>query len=102
MKAPVSKVRCLDDRVAIENILPDEVRESGIVIPQKAREREPKIHGKIIAVGPGRLLSDGRRGDMILRVGDEVIFQKTWTEVVLDDGRTVTIIPEAEVLCVCD
>jgi chaperonin GroES len=64
----------LGDRVVVKQTRQDEVRASGLVIPDTAREK-PQL-GVVIAVGPGRLDDNGKRVAIDLRVGDRVLYAK--------------------------
>ena len=69
-----SRVVPLGDRVVVKQTRQDEVRASGLVIPDSAREK-PQI-GEVIAVGPGRLDDNGKRIPIDLRAGDRVMYAK--------------------------
>jgi chaperonin GroES len=69
-----SKLVPLADRVVVRQIKQEEVRASGLVIPDTAKEK-PQL-GEVIAVGPGRLDENGKRIPMDLKVGDKVIYAK--------------------------
>ncbi len=69
-----AKLVPLGDRVVVRQIKQEEVRASGLVIPDTAREK-PQL-GEVIAVGPGRLDENGKRIPMDLKVGDKVIYAK--------------------------
>ena len=64
----------LGDRVVVKQTRQDEVRASGLVIPDTAREK-PQL-GVVIAVGPGRLDDNGKRVPIDLRNGDRVLYAK--------------------------
>jgi len=69
----VEKIRPLLDRVLIKRIAQEETTESGIIIPDVAKE---KTHtGKVLAVGPGKLV-DGKIIPMSVKVGDVVFLPK--------------------------
>lgn len=68
------KIRPLDDRVVIEVLEAEETTAGGIVIPDTAREKQQR--GRIVAVGPGKLLDDGSRAAPAVAVGDVVLFGK--------------------------
>lgn len=68
------EIKPLDDRVVIEPLEAEEKTQGGIVLPDTAKEKP--IKGKVIAVGPGPVLKDGKRGEMLLKKGDLVIFAK--------------------------
>jgi chaperonin GroES len=69
-----TKVVPLGDRVVVKQSKQEEVRASGLVIPDTAREK-PQL-GEVIAVGPGRLDDNGKRVPIDLKVGDRVLYAK--------------------------
>lgn len=73
-KAASSKVVPLGDRIIVRQTRQDEVRASGLVIPDTAREK-PQL-GEVIAVGPGRLDENGKRIPIDLQKGDRVLYAK--------------------------
>jgi chaperonin GroES len=86
----------LDDRVVLQRLEAEEKTQGGIVLPDTAKEKPQK--GKVIAVGPGRLLDDGTRAAMEVKVGDTVLFGKyAGSEITLDREEYV-IMKESELL----
>lgn len=73
-KAKAAQIVPLGDRVVVKQVRQEEVRASGLVIPDTAREK-PQL-GEVIAVGPGRLDENGNRIPMDLKVGDRVLYAK--------------------------
>ena len=69
-----ARVAPLGDRVVVKQSRQEEVRASGLVIPDTAREK-PQL-GEVIAVGPGRLDDNGKRVIIDLKVGDRVLYAK--------------------------
>lgn len=69
-----TKVVPLGDRVVVKQSRQEEVRASGLVIPDTAREK-PQL-GEVIAVGPGRLDDNGKRIAIDLKNGDRVLYAK--------------------------
>jgi chaperonin GroES len=69
-----SKVTPLGDRVVVKQSRQEEVRASGLVIPDTAREK-PQL-GEVVAVGPGRLDDSGKRIKIDLAAGDRVLYAK--------------------------
>lgn len=69
-----SRVVPLGDRVVVKQVRQDEVRASGLVIPDTAREK-PQL-GEVIAVGPGRMDENNKRVPMDVQVGDRVLYAK--------------------------
>ncbi|MCX7704247.1 MAG: co-chaperone GroES [Planctomycetota bacterium] len=95
-----SKLRPLDDYVVIKVMEEEERTEGGIVLPDTAKEKPQK--GKVVAVGPGKLLKNGERAKMSVKVGDVVLFGKyAGSEVRLGDEE-YQIMHETEVLAVLE
>jgi chaperonin GroES len=89
-------VRPLDDRVLVLPTEADERTNSGIFLPEGAKEKP--MTGKVIATGPGKLGDDGTRTPPSVKKGDTVLFGKYGgTEVELD-GDTYSIMRESELL----
>lgn len=90
------KIKPLDDRVVVEPLQAEETTAGGIVLPGAAQEKPQR--GTILAVGPGRLLDSGERGELSLAVGDEVIFGKYGGSDIEVDGTEVKILRESDIL----
>lgn len=90
------KIRPLDDRVVVEPIEAEETTSGGIVLPDAAREKPQR--GTVVAVGPGKLLDSGSRGELSVTVGDEVIYGKYGGSDIEVDGDEVKILREADIL----
>ena len=90
------KLRPLDDRVVIKQSEAEEKTAGGIILPDAAKEK-PQI-GKIIAVGPGKLLDDGKRGKMSVKKNDEVIYARYIGSEVEVDGEKFVLLRECDVL----
>jgi chaperonin GroES len=68
----------------------------GIVLPDAAKEKPQR--GKVLATGPGKLLDSGKRGELSVKVGDEVIFGKYGGSEVEVDGEELKILREQDIL----
>ena len=90
------KLRPLDDRIVIEQSEAEEKTTGGIILPDTAKEK-PQI-GKVAAVGPGKLLDDGKRGKMSVKKNDEVIYAKYIGSEVEIDGEKFVVLHESDVL----
>ena len=89
-------IKPLQDRILIRRVESDEEFRGGIVIPDTAKEKPQE--GEIVAVGDGKVLDNGQRQPMAVKVGDRVLFGKySGTEVTLDDEEYL-IMREDEVL----
>jgi chaperonin GroES len=90
------KLRPLDDRVVVQPSEAEEVTSGGIVLPDAAREKPQR--GKVVAVGVGKLLDSGNRGEPSVAVGDEVIYGKYGGSDVEVDGQELKILREGDIL----
>lgn len=90
------KIRPLDDRVVVEPMEAEEMTAGGIVLPDTAKEKPQR--GKVIAVGPGKLLDNGQRAEMSVAVGDEVIYGKYGGTEIEVNGEEVKILRESDIL----
>ena len=90
------KLRPLDDRVVVKPVEAEERTAGGIVLPDTAKEKPQR--GKVVSIGPGKLLDNGKRGSLSVAVGDEVIYGKyAGTDIELE-GDEVKILRETDIL----
>ncbi len=90
------KIKPLHDRVVVRRIEEQEQIRGGIVIPDTAKEKPQE--GEVIAVGEGKLLENGNRLPLDVKVGDRVLFGKySGTEIKIDDEEFL-IMREDEIL----
>ncbi|MFP4354340.1 MAG: co-chaperone GroES [Phycisphaerae bacterium] len=90
----------LDDRVLVKISSAEEVTAGGIVLPDTAKQKPQR--GKIVTVGPGKLLDNGQRSEMSLKKGDEVYYGKyAGTEIEMG-GDDYVILRESDVLAVIE
>ena len=93
-------VKPLDDRVLIKQCKAEETTAGGIVLPDTAQEKPQR--GTVKAVGPGKLLDSGKRGQMGLKKGDEVFYGKYAGTEVKIDAEEYVLLKESDVLAVID
>jgi chaperonin GroES len=91
-----SKIRPLDDRVVVEPVESEERTAGGIVLPDSAKEKPQR--GRVVAVGPGKLLDSGKRGELSVNVGDEVIYGKYGGTDIELNGDEIKILRESDIL----
>jgi chaperonin GroES len=92
------KVRPLHDRMVVRRIEEKETAKGGIIIPDTAKEKPQE--GEVLAVGNGKVLENGTKLALDVKVGDKILFGKyTGTDVTID-GKEVLILREDEVLAV--
>ncbi len=94
------KIRPLHDRVIVKR--EDEERKSpgGIVIPDTAAEKPSR--GKVIAVGKGKILEDGKVRPLDIKVGDKILFGKYGGTEVKVDGEDLLVMREEDVMAVIE
>ena len=93
-----TKLVPLGDRVVVLPKQKEEVTKSGIVLPDTAKEKPQE--GEIIAVGPGRVLDNGTKLPMELKVGQSVLYAKyAGTEFKVEEEEYL-ILREPDVLAV--
>jgi chaperonin GroES len=92
----MSTVRPLEDRVLIKPLDPETKTASGLYLPETAKERP--MQGKVVAVGPGKTLDNGKRAAPSVKTGDTVVFAKySGTEVEIKNVKHL-IVRESELL----
>jgi len=93
-------VKPLEDRVLVKPIEADTKTASGLYLPEASKEKPVK--GEVVAVGPGKRLDNGKRGEMSIHVGDTVVYGKySGTEVEIKNVKHL-IMRETELLGVLD
>ena len=90
------KIRPLDDRVVVTPVEAEEKTAGGIVLPDTAKEKPQR--GTVVAVGPGKLLDSGKRGELSVTVGDQVIYGKYGGTDIELSGEDVKILRESDIL----
>ena len=94
--APKTVIKPLDDRIVVARTEPESKTSGGIFLPENAKEKPQQ--GKILAVGPGKLLDNGTRSKPDVAVGDIILFGKySGTEITVD-GVEVIILKESDIL----
>ena len=94
------KLRPLGDRVIVKPIQDKEVTASGIILPDTAKEKPEQ--GEVMAVGPGKLLENGSRAPVSVKVGDKVVFKKYSPDEVKIDGVEYFVLREEDLMAVVE
>jgi len=90
------KLRPLDDRVVVKPQQAEEKTAGGIVLPDTAKEKP--LMGKVISVGPGKLLDNGKRVEVAVKKNDMVLFGKYGGNDIKIDGVEYKILRESDIL----
>lgn len=93
------KLRPLFDKIVIEQLDVEEKTQSGIVLLAKDQEK-PQM-ARVVAVGPGGSV-DGKEIEMVVKVGDKVLFSKYAGSEFKVDGKELTILRQSDILAVVE
>ncbi|HVB83465.1 MAG: co-chaperone GroES [Xanthomonadaceae bacterium] len=92
------KLRPLHDRVIVKRLEEERVSAGGIVIPDSAAEKPSR--GKVIAVGAGKVLDDGKVRPLDVKAGDTILFGKWSGTEVKVDGEELLVMREEDIQAV--
>ena len=95
-----TKIRPLHDRIIVKRLDEERTSAGGIVIPDSATEKP--IQGKVIAVGNGKVLDDGKVRSPDIKVGDTILFGKYGGTEVKLDGQELLVMREDDVMAVIE
>jgi chaperonin GroES len=93
-------IRPLHDRVVVRRLAEERTSPGGIVIPDTAAEKP--IQGEILAVGNGKILENGDRRALDVKVGDRVLFGKYSGTEVKVSGEEVLVMREEDIMGVIE
>ncbi len=94
-------VKPLGDHVIVKPIREDEKTASGIVLPDTVEKERPE-KGEVIAMGQGKLLENGTRAAMQIKVGDKVMFKKYSPDEIKVNGEEMLVISESDIIAVLE
>jgi chaperonin GroES len=89
-------LRPLGDRVVVKAVAREAVTKSGIVLPDTATEKPQE--GEVLAVGPGKVLDNGKRSALEVQVGQRVLFAKYAGTEVKVEGQEYLILRESDIV----
>jgi chaperonin GroES len=92
------KLRPLHDRVIVKRIEEEEKTSGGIIIPDTAKEKPQQ--GKVIAIGKGKILENGKVSPLTVKKGDRILFGKYAGTDIKIDGEEHLIMREDDILAV--
>jgi chaperonin GroES len=90
-------IKPLGDKVVVKAALREEMTKSGIVLPETGDKDRPE-KGTVVAVGPGKVRSNGERAPMNVAVGDTVLFRKYSPDEFKLDGEDVLVMSESDII----
>lgn len=90
------KIRPLQDRLIVKRVTEENKTKGGIIIPDSAKEKP--LEGKVVAVGNGKILEDGKVRAMDIKAGDTILFSKYAGTEIKIEGDEHLILREEDVL----
>ena len=94
------KIRPLHDRIIVKRLEEEQKTKGGIIIPDSAKEKPQE--GEVLAVGNGKVLDDGKKVPLDVKVGDKILFSKYSGTDIKIDGEEYLIIKEDDVQAIVD
>ncbi len=94
----MATLKPLGDKVIVKLVEAEEKTASGLYLPDSAKKKPTE--GEVIAVGTGRILDNGERNALTVKVGDRVLFSKYGGNEVTVDGKDFTILDEDQIYAI--
>jgi len=94
----MAMIKPLGDKVVVEPLEEEEKSPGGIILPDTAKKKPQE--GVVVAVGPGKVLDDGSRGEMAVKKGDRVIFAKYGGTEITIDGKDLVILDQESIFAI--
>jgi len=79
----------------------EEATRAGIILPDTVDKEKPE-QGKVVAVGPGKLLDNGSRAQMSVKVGDTILFKKYSPDEIKIDKKDYLVLSESDILAILE
>ena len=94
------KIRPLSDKVLVQRVEAEDKTAGGIVLPDTAKEKPKK--GKVIAVGKGKVLDDGKLRKISVKKGDTILFTSYAGTEIKIDGKEYLIMEESDIMAIIE
>ncbi|MCK5113188.1 MAG: co-chaperone GroES [Phycisphaerae bacterium] len=94
------KVKPLGEKVLIKRLEADTMTKGGIVLPDAAKEKP--MQGTVLAIGDGKLIDDGTRSKLQVKVGEKVLFSSYAGTDIKIDGEELMLMDESDILAIID
>jgi chaperonin GroES len=93
-------LRPLNDKIVVKRLEAEEMTKGGIVLPDTAKEKPRE--GKVVSVGGGKILKDGKRAEFQVKKNDRIIFSSYAGTEIKMDGEELLIMSEDDVLAIVE
>ncbi len=94
-------IKPLSNHVIVKGVSEDTTTKAGIVLPDTADKERPE-KGEVVAIGPGKLLDNGQRAEMSVKVGQTVIFKKYSPDEIKVDGEDLLVLSESDIIAIVE
>ena len=91
-------IKPLGDKVVVEPLEGEDKSPGGIILPDSAKKKPQE--GVIVAIGPGKVLENGSRGEMFVKIGDKVIYAKYGGTEVTVGGKDYVILDQDSIYAI--
>lgn len=91
----------LHDHVIVKAITEDEVTKAGIVLPDTVDKEKPE-KGEVVAIGPGKLMDNGQRAEMSVKVGEKIMFKKYSPDEIKVGDEEYLVIQEGDIMAILE
>ncbi len=94
-------IRPIHTNVIVEPITEEATTASGIVLPDTVDKEKPE-KGRVVAIGDGKLLRNGARAPMSVKVGDVVVFKKYSPDEIKVENKEYLVIQEGDIMAIVE
>jgi chaperonin GroES len=91
-------IRPLGDKVVVESVEEEAKTSGGIFLPDTAKQKPQE--GKVVAIGTGRVLDDGSRAAVAVKVGDRVVYSKYGGNEITVEGKEYLILDQDSIYAI--
>ncbi len=95
------KLKPLGDNIIVKGLSKEETTKSGIILPDTVDKEKPE-QGEVLAVGPGKILDNGQRAPMEVKVGNKILFKKYGPDEFKIDGKEVLVLSQSDVIALLE
>ncbi len=95
------KLKPVNDRLVVKPLPEEEKSKAGIILPETVDKEKPE-KGEVVAIGPGKLLENGNRAPLSVKVGDKVVFKKYGPDEVKVGEEEYLILEESDILAIIE
>lgn len=95
------QLKPLGDHLIVKALKVDKKTKSGIVLPDTVDKEKPE-QGEVVAVGPGRVLDNGNRLPMSVKIGEKILFKKYSPDEIKIEEEEFLVLSESDVMAVIE